>query len=472
MIRNASKNVIGISEKNPHYFQYKGKEVLLLTAAEHYGAVICKTFDYIKYFDALHAYGLNYTRIYPGAFVECAGKWMDADSMAPGPDLITPWARSDVPGYHGGGNKFDLSKWDAEYFARLDDFLIQAEKRDIIVEICFFNCQYPDFVEYSPLHKDANIQGIGTGDHVAHQTLDDKELVAEQLKYIEKIIQETNKFDNVIYEFVDEPTLYLTPSNKVTEWVNVLIDKAIETEDKLPKKHLLAQQQELGVNFAEDDRIGLIVTQYIQCSARQVGGMDGLHNLYAFNKPIEMNETAYINSWFKEDSTDVVGITRLEAWEFMLAGGAAVNQLNGYFNPANPGGESPVNAQVLQGLKNLRTFMEGFDYVNMYRIRPIRDVTIGARVSAIAELGKQYAIYMHHSFPGYKTWGMSYDPCYGVYEPVITIGLDKGSYAVTFVEPATLKVIAETTVESDGGDVKIACPKYNLDIAIKIVLQE
>ena len=74
MVRNASQNVVGINEKNPHYFRYKGKEVLLITSAEHYGAMISKKFDYVKYFDMLAEYGLNYTRIYPGAFVECAGR--------------------------------------------------------------------------------------------------------------------------------------------------------------------------------------------------------------------------------------------------------------------------------------------------------------------------------------------------------------------------------------------------------------
>ena len=58
---------VRLDTSNPHYFFFKGKPTLLITSAEHYGAVINKDFDYVQYLDALKAYGLNYTRIYPGA---------------------------------------------------------------------------------------------------------------------------------------------------------------------------------------------------------------------------------------------------------------------------------------------------------------------------------------------------------------------------------------------------------------------
>lgn len=52
---------------NPHYYLFNGKPTILITSAEHYGAVINKDFDYVTYLDALKSYGLNYTRIYAGA---------------------------------------------------------------------------------------------------------------------------------------------------------------------------------------------------------------------------------------------------------------------------------------------------------------------------------------------------------------------------------------------------------------------
>jgi len=470
MIRNASENVIGISEKNPHYFQYKGKEILLITSAEHYGAVMSKKFDYVKYFDALAGYGLNYTRIYPGALVEPEGMWLPEDNLAPGRDLIVPWARSDAGGYIAGGNKFDLSKWDSEYFIRLRDFLKEAEKRGIIVEICFFNCQPASCWEYSPLHKNSNIQGTGVCDHVGFQTLDDEPLVREQLRYIEKIIIETNDFDNVIYEFVDEPTLVLTPSDKVYKWISRMIDTAIETEDKLPKKHMLAQQLEIGVDFAGDDRIALIVTQYILASSRQIGGVPALVNCYCYNKPIEMNETAYVPSWYDREHT---AISRLESWEFMVGGGAGFNQLNGYFVTSNPAGENENNRKILAGLKNLRSFLESFDYIKMTRDNhTFRNISIGGNVNMISEKGRQYAAYIHHSFANGGGMGTFYEPSYGEYAPVIRLRLEKGSYTVKFIEPETLNILKEERITSGGGDTELVCPFYKLDLAIKITAIE
>jgi len=468
MLRKTSPGVIGAHEKNPHYFQYGGKEIILITSAEHYGAVINKKFDYVKYFDKLQKYGLNYTRIYPGAFVEREGKWMPEDNMAPGIDTIVPWARSDTPGYYGGGNKFDLNKWDAEYFLRIRDFITQAKKRGIIVEICFFNCEYEDFWRYSPLHKDANIQGVGDCGPNDFQTLDNQLLVAEQLKYVEKLMTETNEYDNVIYEFIDEPTLFLTPSRKAYEWIDVLINKAVEVEERLPKKHMLAQQLELGVDFSGDDRISVVTTQYINMCSRQAGGVLALDNCYCYNKPIELNETFYMNSWKKEG---LAAASRIEAWEFIIGGGAGFNQLNGFYTVSNPSGDNEVNNKVLSGLKNLRQFIEDFDYIKMTRdTSSVRSISIGARINMISEKGAQYAMYMHHSFPCVGDWyGTYYEPNYGKYDPVIALRLPAGAYTVTFIEPGTGGVIGVTHIKSNGGDMKIACPEYELDIAVKIV---
>jgi len=468
MLRNASENTIRVNPKNPHYFQYKGKDILLITAAEVYGAVVNKKFNYKVYLDTLNEYGFNYTRIYPGAFVAKNDMFGGKLTLAPEGDLIVPWARSNESGYIGGGNKFDLTKWDPEFFQRLNDFLGYAASKDVIVEICFFNAQYPHCMEYSPLHKNSNIQGIGSCDDKVYQYKDDQGLFDVQLKYVEKIIVETNMFDNVIYEFIDEPTLYLSIASRAYNWISSLVDKAIETEDSLPKKHLLAQQLEFGVDFCDDDRVAVITTQYIEANARQVGGILALNNAYCYEKPIEMNETAFVNIWY---NTDLVPTTRLEAWEFMIAGGAAINQLNGFFTVDNPTGNDRINKTVFMQLKNLRTFMESLDYISMRRDREtIKRVTGAVNIHAISEKGKQYAMYMHHSHLNYGEFTETYYiPNRGVFEDVITAIIEKGSYKVTFIEPETLKVIEERPLVCDGGETEIKCPQYTLDIAIKII---
>ena len=76
---------IRVHPANPHYFLFNGQATLLITSAEHYGAVINKGFDYVAYLDALKSYGLNYTRIYPGFMIEPQGKFGNGNTLGPRP---------------------------------------------------------------------------------------------------------------------------------------------------------------------------------------------------------------------------------------------------------------------------------------------------------------------------------------------------------------------------------------------------
>src|SRR5437870_3161096 len=98
---------------NGHYFFWRGKPTVLVGSGEHYGAVLNLDFDYAKYLDALRADGLNLTRTFSGTYREVPGNFnIRGNTLAPAAGrFICPWARSDVPGYAQGGNKFDLTKW-------------------------------------------------------------------------------------------------------------------------------------------------------------------------------------------------------------------------------------------------------------------------------------------------------------------------------------------------------------------------
>ena len=108
---------IKVHPANPHYYLFNGQPTVLITSAEHYGAVVNLDFDYVKYLDALKAYGMNYTRLYPGAVLELVDEYVKGNPLGPKPArTIVPWARSNLPGHVYGGNKFDLDKWDPAVF--------------------------------------------------------------------------------------------------------------------------------------------------------------------------------------------------------------------------------------------------------------------------------------------------------------------------------------------------------------------
>jgi hypothetical protein len=463
---------IKVNPTNPHYYLFKGQPTILITSAEHYGAVVNKAFDYVTYFDTLHSYGLNYTRIYPGFLFEPIGKFGNGNTLGVKPEnLILPWGRSNVPGYALGGNKFDLESWDPGYFQRLKDFIAKAGDRGVVVEICFFNAQYSDTWPISPLYYENNLQGGEKYAFQDAQTLRHRDLVQHEADYVRKITQEVNAYDNVVLEICDEaPDIGNppTPFAEAAQWVKHMVKVVKETEASLPKKHLIAQQMEGppggAFDFVGYPNVSIIVTQYVWDAGFQMGGMKALDYLYGRNKPIELNETAYYPFWYKGDK---VADSRVEAWEFMLGGGASFNQLNGVYTVEDPAGKTPDNAQILTALKSLKEFIHSFDFLKM---RPdisfVRDgIPPGTYCRGMTEAGKQYSLYHHHSTGGY---GSVYTATPGDYTEELVLDLPAGNYKIDWVEPATGKVLRTETIKHPGGIMKSTTPKHTVDIALRI----
>jgi hypothetical protein len=90
---------------------------------------------------------LNDTRLFGGIYIEVPGKSFGIlrNDLAPQPGrYVAPWARSETPGYAGGGTKFDLEHWNPDYFTRYGDFLSSATKRGIVAEVTLFSSHYDE----------------------------------------------------------------------------------------------------------------------------------------------------------------------------------------------------------------------------------------------------------------------------------------------------------------------------------------
>src|SRR5437764_655138 len=100
-VESKENKPLALHPDNPHYFLYRGKPAVLITSGEHYGAVLNRDFDYVRYLDELQANGLNHTRTFAGAYREIPGSFGITDNtLAPLPNRYAcPWARSATPGY-------------------------------------------------------------------------------------------------------------------------------------------------------------------------------------------------------------------------------------------------------------------------------------------------------------------------------------------------------------------------------------
>ncbi len=107
---------------------------------------------------------MNYNRIIAGSYVEIPGSFgIENNTLAPPPgSFIAPWMRTSVPGTYEGEVKFDLSRWDNAFFDRLKDFVEEAGRQGIFVEVTLFCSTYDDKAWLShPFHPGNNVNNTG-----------------------------------------------------------------------------------------------------------------------------------------------------------------------------------------------------------------------------------------------------------------------------------------------------------------------
>lgn len=468
---------------NPHYFSRDGKPIVLVTSDHHYGAVIDAEFDFVRFLDALAAGGANLTRIYPGGMFEVEDKYVAGNPLGPRPGRqILPWARSNVPGAHPAlglpgqvSYKLDLDRWNPEYFARLRAFVEHAGRRGIVVEVAFFNGMYADSWPLMAFHHRNNVQGVGR--YEAEEcglftTADPRnaDVLRYQKAYVAQIAAELDPYDNVIYDLCDEPSLVgrpdgsiaLQPDAAVVPWLHALRDAFLEAERPLANKHLLGQTvQNLSPDLSAEPWCDWLPTEYVRPAGR------ALERDYAARKPIvDVESDYYGHSLVKSAYTpDAV---RLEAWWFLLGGGAGVINLNGEYHRGQEAGGADTQERILPQRKVLREFVEGLDLARLQRFDGVVGLPAGARASALAQPGRQYAVYVFHAQEE-PEWGAHLVPSPGRHRDSFVLrDVPRGRYRLEWVDPASGARLAEDAVESPGGELRVSTPEYALDVALRL----
>jgi hypothetical protein len=449
-----AESPLALHPDNPHYFLFRGKPTVLITSGEHYGAVLNLDFDYAKYLDTLAGDGLNLTRTFTGSYVEPVGAFnIDRNTLAPAAGrFICPWARSDTPGYANGGNKFDLKQWDDSYFSRLKDFVRKAGQRGIVVELNLF-CPFYEDIQWrlSPQNAANNVNGVGNIARTDVYTLDKHGgLLGVHESLVRKLVTDLAEFDNVYYEICNEPYF----GGVTLDWQRHIAQIIGGTERELPQRHLISQNIANGTARVENPHPAVSIFNFHYATPP-----DAVATNYGLNKVVGDNETGFKGT----------GDThyRMEAWEFILAGGGLYNNLdysfavgheNGAFEyPATqPGGGSPALRRQLRILKD---FIHGFDFVRMKPnnsvVREIQGESPPSRVRALVEPGQQYAIYL-----------------FGGSEVELSVELPGGKYMAEWVQVVSGKIDRREQLNHPGGPARLKSPRFQEDIALRVVREQ
>lgn len=450
-ITPAQQKPIALHPKNPHYFIYKDKPEILITSAEHYGAILNLDFDYVKYLDELRSHSLNLTRTFTGAYVEPQGAFNIAqNTLAPSAlRFICPWKRSSEPGYSNGGNKFDLTRWDDLYFSRLKDYVTAAEKRNIIIELALFCPFYEDSQwNLSPMNAKNNINNIGNILRNDVYTLDKNgPLLKVQETLVQKIVTQLKDFGNIIYEICNEPYF----GGVTLEWQHHIATLIHDKEKNFSNHHLISQNIANGSAIINNPHPDVSVFNFHYASPPVAIAQN-----YQLNKVIGDNETGFRGT---SDST-----YRREGWQFLLAGGGLYNNLDYSFAAGHEKGTfvypatQPGGGSVLlrKQLSYLMKFISGFDFINMQPDSTIVTSNGPADVKAyvLAEGGKQYAIYI-----------------FGRKKANLELIIPNGNYQAEWLNPVTGKYKKDKTVYSNG-KLTLQMPAYEEDIALRLLFSD
>lgn len=465
----AESGPITLHKENPHYFQYNGRTLALVTSAEHYGAVLNLNFDYRKYLESLAKEGMNYTRIFTGIYFEISGEsfGIQNNTLAPMQGrVITPWVSS----VENGKTVYDLTRWNEAYFARLEDFMRLAQEKDIIVEVTLFSSIYRDeHWALSPQNPANNINMDTPVSRFDAQTDNNGELFRYQEMFVRKMVSALNYFDNFFFEIQNEPwadhpvpVYNIVNKEDLVEndwqykadfaaegsmnWQEKIAAIIEDAESTLPKKHLVAQNY---VNFRAaipdvKENISIINFHYAWPEAVEWN--------YHYNRVLGFDESGFAGPGDQ--------VYRRQAWQFMLSGGGLFNNLDYSFYPGfedgtgtnkAPGGGS---AALREQLKYLSGFLHSFA---LEKLRPDNNCVVSAPgliPYVLSDRGNAYAVFLRAT---------------GTEQSRIELRTGNGHFKVSILNTISGKWTDAGTIQAISGMLSIGIVIPEGELAMKIV---
>jgi len=241
----SARGPLKVHPDNPRYFATPDGRAVLLVGAHTWNNLIDMgpadppaKFDFPAYLDFLEKHGHNFVRLWTWE----SASWNTGPNYGKRVHHVAPlpWARVGAGKAMDGKAKFDLGKFDEEYFKRLRTRVASAGERGIYMSIMLFEGWGMQFAdggwESHPLNAKNNVNGVNGDADGDGKGLEVHELVvpavtAAQEAYVRKVIDTVNDLDNVLYEISNENHSPSTP------WQYHMIRFIKEYEKTKPRQH-------------------------------------------------------------------------------------------------------------------------------------------------------------------------------------------------------------------------------------------
>jgi hypothetical protein len=214
----AAKGPLRVLQSNPKYFTDGSGKAIFLTGSHnwwnfqdnsHRKAVTgdpAPAYDYAAYLEFLQSHGHNFFRLWRWE----SPKWMD--EKPPGIKYCSPhpWVRTGPGTAYDEKLKFDLSRFDPEYFDRMRARITAARDKGIYVSIMLFEgwaAQQTDAWQSHPFHAPNNVNEVDAdalGYYTVNKTAMGRRILDMQEAYLRKVVDTVNDLDNVLYEVCNE----------------------------------------------------------------------------------------------------------------------------------------------------------------------------------------------------------------------------------------------------------------------------
>jgi hypothetical protein len=483
--------VISIHPENGKIFEYQGKPLVLICATEHYGAVMNRPFRFERYLADAREKGQTLTRLFT-LFRELQTPINPYSTCKPeSPDYISPFRRTGPDKALDGQPKFDLKQWNSEFFDRLHRFLSLAEEYGIVVEVVLFSNTYNDAVwTLNPLNP-ANNLNMNSDSPVPWQhylTCRSSELLGWQEAHVRHLVEETNRYGNVIYEICNEPSHFptgdddLPQAEEVNGWQSHFIELIRTVEKDLPRKHLIAGQEAMttrpfhqpcdgSMDDIDFDIVNIHPLPNTICQGRSydLGEFmskqlklrpvrDFVLATYERSKPLNCDEDN-VATQYKE--VEGWTIHRKRAWTTLFSG-AHYDMIDFSIVPFLESGTTESQRGIRRWMGHLSEFIHSIDLV---RARPLtgflKEQPEHTIESVLAVAGEDYCIYLADERE------LDEEGCGESIEGRLSIDLPPGEFKVSCYSPND--GVYSPAIGLDGGENRtVDVPAFQHDIVIRV----